>query len=342
MPPLLRKRALTRVAQGLGFSFNRNDDGLWKSPFTEFPLFTREAGSRRIRNVMQGARDGKEILLFDYEFTQGGRDLFDIVLIPNVVYTVAALRFREGTLPNFQIGPRTILESLLHRTDPIFETQPEFSERYAVRGATAQELRSLLRPELLDAFASNTRTWYLEGGGDWLITYTARVKPTREEILTFVYQGLKFVEELGKALQLREMSGSFAEGQTLRSAPRAEAAPVLGRPTPSLRISWWRNNGLWAAILGLVGLCALLLAFSACQPHTNAEAAVRAFQTALGALAAGVAALTLSIRGLRRGGVSRLTALGLILGLVVGLLVCVGSLIALLSFIAGFCSGNLL
>jgi hypothetical protein len=341
LPSLLRRRALARLAQGLGFSFSGEDNRLWKSPFTEFPLFKRGAGWRRIRNVMQGVRDGREILLFDYELTRSRGTFGDIVVTPDIVYTVAAFQVREGTLPNFQIGPRTILESLFHRTDPVVETQPEFAERYAVRGAPPQELRSLLRPEFLDALVSSNRTWYLEGGGDWLITYATRVKPIREEILTFVDQAEKFVRELDKALQLREISVGLAEGPTLGSVPRAEAATVLGKPKSSRRISWWRDPGLWAAVLSLVGLWALLRAFSVCDQgneRTSSELAGQAFQTALGALAVEVAALALSIRGLRRPGMRLLAALGLL----IEVLVLLGGLLVLFLSIAGFCSNALL
>ncbi len=100
-----------------------------------------------------------------------------------------------------------------------------------------------------------------------------------------------------------------------------------------------RDFTLWAVVLTLVGLGALVLAYVSCQ-QANAEAGERALWAILVAIVAEVAGVVLSNRELRKPGRRGLVAGGLDAVRFVGLLALLASLFLGFVGMFGVCSGN--
>ncbi len=177
-----RTEALQRLCMMLGFSFSAEDPGLEHEAWRRLPLFQR-GRSRRCKNVMRGTIRGLEAIVFGYQYTTGGGQSSTTHR-----QTVAAFRLSGRALPQFSMSP----ESLFHRLgqmlgvrDIDFESHPDFSKRYVLKGKDEAAIRALFHPGLVQRFSQGT-PWSLEGGGEWLVTYRPRKRVRTDELQRFM------------------------------------------------------------------------------------------------------------------------------------------------------------
>ncbi|MGI9471696.1 MAG: hypothetical protein ACR2NZ_09210, partial [Rubripirellula sp.] len=104
---------------------------------------------------------------------------------------VMSFRSVNLDLPAFELRP----ESVFHRIGKVlgyqdidFESHPEFSKRYLLRGQDEDAVRAMFTPELLSFFESQEKV-SAEASGDLLVFYRAgkRLKP--EMIRAFMEEG---------------------------------------------------------------------------------------------------------------------------------------------------------
>lgn len=185
-----RQSALAGIASTLGFSF-RSFDAEWTKPLGEFPIFKRK-GSPQVKNLMRGVKEGKEVLLFEYTFSEGDA-------VRN--QTAVCWRLRADSFPRFELGPEGFFQSIFEGGDIDFASHPEFSNRYLLKGPDEQAIRGLFQPRVLDAFTSRREFWVAQGDGEWLVVYRPRitVRPTADEVRKLLDEAFSLFAAFGKS-----------------------------------------------------------------------------------------------------------------------------------------------
>jgi hypothetical protein len=181
-----RTQALTAVALQIGFNFegnNWNDPGKGESLKTT--LFTK-GRSRTFRNIMSGSSGGFPVSVFDYSYVVGyGRSQ------RTCAQTIATFSKSGLQMPEFAMEPKGLMgkigDAFTHKNIN-FESHPEFSRHYQLRGPDQEKTRALFSPGLL-SFIENLdrkKNWSLEGSGDTLFIYRASKKTKPEDLRTFL------------------------------------------------------------------------------------------------------------------------------------------------------------
>jgi hypothetical protein len=179
-----RTAALQVAAQEIGFTFEGDD---WinstLTPMLGTALFKRGSGGR-FSNIMTGSFTGLKTSLFDYSYTiSTGKSA------STITQTVAA--YTQGrSLPLFEMRPEGFLDRIgdaFVHNDIDFDSNPEFSRRYLLRGPEPEKIRALFTPALLTFFEGfNTEDkWHIEGNGNSLLLYRSAVIVDAEQIISF-------------------------------------------------------------------------------------------------------------------------------------------------------------
>jgi hypothetical protein len=179
-----RTQALEALALQIGFRF-QGDDWSDQSPAPQLgtALFNRGSG-RRFDNIMTGEYGGFRVAIFDYRYTvNSGKSSY------TYSQTVAAF-MQQLWLPLFELRPEGFFDKVgdffVHR-DIDFESNPEFSRRYLLRGPEPEKIRALFSPALLsffEGFAAEDK-WHVEGNGTSLLLYRFDAKVAAEQIVSF-------------------------------------------------------------------------------------------------------------------------------------------------------------
>ena len=198
-----RSEALRSVALSLGMSFEdgRNIDAT--QHFGPFHLFSK-GSEKKVRNCLSGTIDGVDVTTFGYEYTLGEAETSAILR-----QTVVFFRSNELSLPEFELRPRSIVETfkmvkvfkaLVGRDEDIkFDTRPEFSKSYYLGGKDESAIRDVFSRSVLEYFERH-QGLSVEGRGESLLCYRgeetldadvgfrgARVRP--DELKRFLDEG---------------------------------------------------------------------------------------------------------------------------------------------------------
>jgi hypothetical protein len=177
-----RTQALEAVAAEIGLNFAGNDQS--RAIQVRTALFNK-GSSRKFRNIMNGASAGFQASLFDYSYTiSTGRS--------SSTYTQTVAAFVQNiSLPLFELRPENFMhkvsEVFVHR-DINFDSHPEFSRRFVLRGKEEDKIRELFTPALLtflEALAPEKK-WHIEGSEFTLLLYRAGNTVKSDEIRTFL------------------------------------------------------------------------------------------------------------------------------------------------------------
>ncbi|MCI0354976.1 MAG: hypothetical protein L0099_08065 [Acidobacteria bacterium] len=175
-----RVKALEQAALEIGFTFEREADLQALGEARSVHLLGL-GHSQQLRNLMRGHAGGGQALLFDFEYTQGAGKYRQ-----TYIQTVAAFRLKRGVLPGFQLGPESVLHkvgALFGYQDIDFDSHPQFSSRFLVRGPDENAIRAVFDPGVLGFFEGleKGQRWWVEGQGEWLIAYrwAEETKPAR-------------------------------------------------------------------------------------------------------------------------------------------------------------------
>jgi len=162
------------AAEGMGWQFTSNADYIYDSLSQAFPFFNAGEG-RSFKNMFKGQAGGADVKIFEFEYRFGGGTH------PTVrEQTIVHFRSSKLNLPNFSLRPEGVLSkigSTLGSQDIDFETHPEFSKSYLLRG-DEQDIRKIFDNSVLAFYEkkSGVRTM---GAGDQLIYFRdgARIAP---------------------------------------------------------------------------------------------------------------------------------------------------------------------
>jgi len=191
-----RTEALAVVAKQLGGKFLETPDENFQKSFDQFQLFSK-GSSKKIKNIISFNNLNNTCDIFGYTFTTGtGKNR------STSTQTVASFSGRELDFPDFDLCPQNILHNIgkvFGYQDIDFESSPEFSDKYLLRGKNEKTIRSLFNQRLLKYFEKND-SLYVEARADRVIIYKPyqRVKP--EEIKNFYNQSQEVYQQLCDAL----------------------------------------------------------------------------------------------------------------------------------------------
>ena len=191
-----RRKEIGEVASRLGMQYSPEDDRFRRELFFMYPLFQRgHPDARQASNLLRGVRNGMDVVLFDYSYaTQHGIgrgfEFKPSGVIKNhsrYSQSVAAIRLREKVLPQFEMSPEGLVQkvgALMGMQDIDFESHPEFSNRYRLRGKSEEAVRRVFTPQVLGYF-NQVPGWSLEANGEWLVCYRGRLMAP-DELDTFL------------------------------------------------------------------------------------------------------------------------------------------------------------
>lgn len=180
-----RREAFAGLAASLGFSWAEEDDSLLSSDLAGLHLM-RQGRRRRVRNVLRRSRAGAETVCFDYQYTtSSGKNS------QTHRQSVVALHLPGRAFPSFELRPEHLLHKLgsaFGYRDIDFDSSPEFSRRYLLRGEDETAIRALFGPSVLHALEQQPG-WAVEATGDWLIVYRPRKRARADDLPTFLEEG---------------------------------------------------------------------------------------------------------------------------------------------------------
>ena len=171
----IRRAALKEKAMTLGFSYTPKAGVSEIISAQEFHLFNI-GHNRKIKNMMQRTSDGMETRIYDYQYTTGGGQSSH-----THIQTIFQFQSERLRLPSFILRPENVFHKIgqsFGYQDIDFESFPEFSDRYLLRGNDEALIRKLFNQEVITFFKSE-KGIVVEGNNHVLIAYRThkRVKP---------------------------------------------------------------------------------------------------------------------------------------------------------------------
>ena len=191
-----RSEALRSVAVSLGMSFEDGRDIDATKRFGSFQLFSIGDG-KKVRNCLSGTIDGVDVTTFGYEYTvAGAQDSY------TDRQTVVLFRSNELSLPEFELRPRIsipnsptlkatrkivrTITAFIGRDEEIdFDTHPDFSESYVLKGNHKSAIHQVFSTRVLEYFERH-KGLSVEGRDDLLLCYFSEVRLKPHEIKHFV------------------------------------------------------------------------------------------------------------------------------------------------------------
>jgi len=187
-----RAADLRALADALGFNYAGNYSSL---TFQANTALFRRGSRRRFRNVMNGTYGSYPASVFDYSYTVSGGE-------SSSTFTQTVVAFRQDhQLPWFELRPEGFLDRIADtfvRRDIDFESHPEFSKRYVLRGEDETAIRAMFTPVLLSLFEMfpPEKKWHLEASGSTLLAYQAAVTVPPQEIRAFLDEACSLANSL--------------------------------------------------------------------------------------------------------------------------------------------------
>ncbi len=182
-----RSEALQAAAERMKFTFSRKGDPNLLDRLKNFHLFS-QGHSKKIANVLMGKAGALDVAVFDYAYTTGGGKHSQ-----HWRQTVIFFQRDDMSLPKFTLRPENIFHKIgqvFGYTDIDFDSHPEFSKRYLLRGENEEAVRAI--------FGANARSFYesdlklsTEAAGPQLIHYRSGKRVSPDEISQFIKQGVR-------------------------------------------------------------------------------------------------------------------------------------------------------
>jgi hypothetical protein len=177
-----RTEALERVAGELGLIFSSQGNDYLVNQLGWCELFSR-GRSKKALNLMRGSNEGREISVFDYQYVTGhGKSR------RTVCSTVACLRADGPPLPPFTLRPEGTwdkISKLFRSADIDFDTHPNFSRSFMLRGEDEAAIRATFTPPVLEYFEQRSGI-SAEGSNDTLVFYRPGKKVPPENVNQFL------------------------------------------------------------------------------------------------------------------------------------------------------------
>lgn len=151
---------------------------------TALPVFAR-GRSQKTRNLIRGRGSEGAELIVDFRFTtQSGKHS------ATLEQTVAAFEFPGASLPAFELRPEGLFARIgqaFGNPDVDFDSSPEFSRHYQLRGPDPAAVRRLFERQAIARLAP-TRGWSVEGAGNWMLVFQDSRRQKPDDLTPFLEQ----------------------------------------------------------------------------------------------------------------------------------------------------------
>lgn len=171
-----------------GFTFVEKGEKSAIEELSKMHLFS-QGHSKKIKDVLNKEMDAAKVSVFDYRYTTGGGQHQS-----TVTQTVMYLNSDKLNLPEFYLRPEHIFHkigSAFGYKDIDFESFPEFSKRYFLRGKDEEQIRAVFSGSVI-SFFENNEGLSCEGAGNQLILYKAGKTIKPDELPVFIEKGREF------------------------------------------------------------------------------------------------------------------------------------------------------
>ncbi len=177
-----RTEQLAALAQGMGYDFEPAPDLEAMKTFGALPLY-EHGHSKKLANVLTGQAGERDVKLFDYKYTTGsGKN-------SHTWHQTVALFPKAGEgLPDLVLAPENVFHKIgavFGYQDIDFDTSPEFSSHYLLRGPDETAIRSAFSADALSFFAQQ-RGWHVEIAGGSIAVYRSDKRCKPEDLRTFL------------------------------------------------------------------------------------------------------------------------------------------------------------
>ena len=183
-----RAKQLALISERLKLNFSQKDNSALFKRMNKLHLFS-VGRSKKIKNLMEGEANNAELAVFDYQYTTGGGQHSHTSR-----QTVFCIWSPKLYLPKFSMRPEGIFHkigSAFGYQDIDFDSHPEFSKKYLLKGDNEESIRQLFNNKLLNDIESQ-KNICIEGEGNQLVfySYKKRIKP--DDIDNFMDEGFHF------------------------------------------------------------------------------------------------------------------------------------------------------
>ena len=162
-----RLAELSGLAETLGLEVNSAPEEFHAAHLAAFNVF-KQGYYRRVEDIVSGTKNQVDIALIDFTFSTGSGNQR-----VNHRQSVVYLASPNFDLPQFLLRPETGSDQVaaaLGFNDIDFSDNPEFSNRYLLKGKQETEIRAAFTPEVLTYFETK-KTINVEAAGNRLIVY---------------------------------------------------------------------------------------------------------------------------------------------------------------------------
>ena len=182
-----RTEAMRSVAATMNFTFAEKPDTALRERLSHLHLFS-QGHSKKIRNVLTGRAGEMDARVFDYRFTTGGGKNSHTWR-----QTVMLCESAKMSLPKFALRP----EHFFHKIGQVFgfqdidfDSHPDFSKRYLLKGDDEREIRKLFDTNTLSFYESHSKL-STEAASHQLIHYHASKRAPPEKMSEFIREGVE-------------------------------------------------------------------------------------------------------------------------------------------------------
>ena len=182
-----RSEALQAAAERMKFTFSRKGDPDLLDRLKPFHLFS-QGHSKKLANVLMGKAGALDVAVFDYAYTTGGGKHSQ-----HWRQTVIFFERDDMSLPKFTLRPENIFHKIgqvFGYKDIDFDSHPEFSKRYLLRGEDEEAVRATFGEEARSFYESDLKL-STEAAGPQLIHYRSGKRVSPDEISEFIKQGVR-------------------------------------------------------------------------------------------------------------------------------------------------------
>lgn len=164
--------------------------------FERFALFNI-GRKRSVANLIEGDSGEVKISIFDYKYVTGsGKHT------RHHNQTIAALQSSSLNCPAFSIRPENFLDRIggaMGFQDIDFESHPEFSRLFVLKGPNEPAIREFLKPALLEYFEGHAGI-SLEASSDTMFFYRSNVRSKPEQLKDLLSQAYEAYGVLTEAV----------------------------------------------------------------------------------------------------------------------------------------------
>jgi hypothetical protein len=190
-----RTEAFEQIAAELGLEFAPEVGESYIAGLDHFELFSK-GRSKKVSNLLHGTSHDRSLAIFDYRYTIGrGKQTRTLHT------TVMQVQFDGPALPHFWLRAESVWDKIASKFgshDIDFDTHPQFSRKYLLRGDNEVAVRAVFTPTVLEYFEAHPGL-NIEAWGQSLLFYRLgkHVKP--DEVNDFLADGLSLLGLFNRA-----------------------------------------------------------------------------------------------------------------------------------------------